>query len=281
MQLDQWLLAHGEVAQYVAYFTCLGVMGAFEAGFPARRAPRRRWRTNFALTLLNVAVLGALPISFVVAAQWADSAQLGLMNAVALPFPAELALGLLGRGFISWLSHLLMHKVPSFWRVHRVHHTDTELDVSTTVRFHPLEFPLGLALGLPLVVALGLPAWVLLAYECLDVCVTVFSHANVELPPRMERLLRLVVVTPGLHRIHHSTRVDEADSNFSAVFPLWDAVFGTLRTTAREAPTSMPLGLDELRDDRGVSLTWLLALPFRREIARPSTGADALSEGTP
>lgn len=246
-----------------------------EARRPARPPVEgrwRRWRTNFGITLLNIVVLGALPTSFVVAASWAQARQLGLMNMTPLPLAAALVVGLLGRGFISWVTHLLMHKVPLFWRVHRVHHTDTALDVSTTVRFHPLEFPLGLAVGLPLVLTLGLPPWLLLAYECLDMCVTVFSHANVDLPPALERALRWIIVTPGLHRIHHSTIPEETDSNFSAVFPVWDLLLGTMRTTTRHDPGVMPLGLDEVRDARSRSLGWLLAVPFRRglEVVTPS-----------
>jgi sterol desaturase/sphingolipid hydroxylase (fatty acid hydroxylase superfamily) len=159
--------------------------------------------------------------------------------------------------------------------VHRVHHTDVELDVSTTVRFHPLEFPIGLAIGLPLVLTLGLPPWVLLAYECLDVVITVFSHANVDLPRPLERALRFVVVTPGLHRIHHSVDPVETDSNFSAVFPLWDLVFGTLRTSTRVDPAAMPLGLHEIRDGRGLSLAWLLTAPFRGFGTGRYSGTDA------
>jgi sterol desaturase/sphingolipid hydroxylase (fatty acid hydroxylase superfamily) len=155
-----------------------------------------------------------------------------------------------------------MHKVPLLWRVHRVHHTDVELDVSTTVRFHPLEFPIGLVIGLPLVAALGLRGWVLLAYEILDAAVTVFSHGNVALPAWLERVLRYVLVTPSLHRIHHSVDPEESDSNFGAVFPIWDVVFGTLRTRARETLPQMDFGVSEVRDARSWSIGWLFIVPL-------------------
>lgn len=270
MSLSDWFTAHGETLQYAAYFLTLGAMAAAEVWFPSRRvaagrAPR--WRANFSLTLLNVIVLGALPLSFVTAASWAHARSFGLLNALSLPLWVELCAGLLARGFVSWITHLLMHKVPLFWRVHRVHHSDHELDVSTTVRFHPLEFPIGLAIGLPFVLTLGLSPWVLLAYECLDAAVTVFSHANVSLPRPLESRLRFVVVTPDLHRVHHSVDPAEADSNFSAVFPIWDLVFGTLRTPAETSPDA-PLGLSEVRDERGLSLRWLLGAPFRKTLER-------------
>jgi len=191
-------------------------------------------------------------------------------------------LGLLGRGFVSWVTHLLMHKVPLFWRVHRVHHTDTELDVSTTVRFHPFEFPIALVVGAPLILVLGPSPWVLLAYEVLDAAVTVFSHANVELPSALDRVLRYLVVTPALHRVHHSADPEETDSNFSAVFPIWDLVFGTFRTRTARPPLEMPLGLTEVRDERTASVAWLLGLPFRGVALTESRPAAAppVSPGT-
>jgi sterol desaturase/sphingolipid hydroxylase (fatty acid hydroxylase superfamily) len=264
MDLQRWLTSHGEASQYIAYFGVLAAMIAWERarGLP-QRAPRvARLRVNFALTAVNVVVLGALPVSFMAASEYAASRGVGLMNAVSWsPLPV-LFVGLLGRGFISWVTHLLMHKVPLLWRVHRVHHTDVELDVSTTVRFHPLEFPIGLAIGLPLVAALGLPGWVVLAYEILDAAVTVFSHGNVTLPAPLERALRYVLVTPSLHRIHHSVNPEESDSNFGAVFPVWDVVFGTFRTRVHATLPQMDLGVREVRDARSWSIRWLFVVPF-------------------
>jgi sterol desaturase/sphingolipid hydroxylase (fatty acid hydroxylase superfamily) len=140
------------------------------------------------------------------------------------------------------------------------------MDISTTVRFHPLEFFIGLAVGLPFVIGFGLSPWVLAVYELCDVLVTLFSHADLRLPPLVERVLRPFVVTPGLHRVHHSTHPDETDSNFSAVFPIWDIVFGTYQTGTREDPKTMPLGLEEVRGPRAQSLAWLLTVPFRADI---------------
>jgi sterol desaturase/sphingolipid hydroxylase (fatty acid hydroxylase superfamily) len=245
-------------------------MAAWERLQPARKqdvSRTERWRANFTLTGLNVLALGLLPISFIVAAQWAEGRGLGVLHAYGLPTGVSVALSFLGRGFISWVTHLLMHKVPLLWRVHRVHHTDTELDVSTTVRFHPLEFPIGLVIGLPLVLVMGLSPWVLVAYEVLDVSVTLVSHTNVSLPSPIERWLRYLLVTPDLHRIHHSTDPEETDSNFSAVFPVWDIVFGTFRIHTNAPPTVMPLGLEEVRDARTRSVWWLLSVPFRRDLS--------------
>ena len=151
-----------------------------------------------------------------------------------------------------------MHVVPAFWRVHRVHHLDTELDVSTTVRFHPLEFVIQALPAVPLIVTFGAIPWVLACYELLDVAVTLWSHSNLRVPERLDRILRRVIVTPDLHRIHHSAWKTETNSNFGAVFPIWDLVFGTFRATSREPHERMRLGLDERRGHDAHRPLWLL-----------------------
>jgi sterol desaturase/sphingolipid hydroxylase (fatty acid hydroxylase superfamily) len=142
--------------------------------------------------------------------------------------------------------------------VHRVHHLDTELDVSTTVRFHPLEFVIGLLPGVPIVVAFGLTPWALAVYELVDVVITLWSHSNLRVPASVNRVLCRIVVTPDLHRVHHSAWKPETNSNFGAVFPLWDMVFGTFCAEPREAHEVMKLGLDDVRGDAAQRPIWLL-----------------------
>ncbi|MBL9202149.1 MAG: sterol desaturase family protein, partial [Opitutaceae bacterium] len=176
---------------------------------------------------------------------------------------------LLGRAFISFAVHWLHHHVPWLWRLHRVHHLDPELDVSTTVRFHPLEFLTGAVPGAAMAAVLGLKPSMILLYELLDAGVTVFSHANIRLPARVESLLRRVIVTPGLHRVHHSAHQPETDSNFGAVFPIWDQIFGTYRVNPDGTATEFRLGLDEVRDTRASQLGWLLASPRFGRLSKP------------
>jgi len=248
--LPALLREKGGDLQTLAFVAALPLLALLERVWPRRRGRLeriRRWPTNLGLTALNVVALGFVPLSFLGAALWAETQGLGLLNQVALPTALVVPGALLVRGFISTGTHWLNHKVPWLWRIHRVHHLDTELDVTSTVRFHPAEFFVNPLFGVPVVVAFGLPVWVLALYELLDVTVTLFSHANLRIPPRLNRWLRYLIVTPDLHRIHHSTWPPETDSNFGAVFPVWDLVIGTFRAEPRTPHETMPLGLAELQ----------------------------------
>ena len=269
LSFQSWVLTNGGDLQFILFFTLFGILAIAEFFAPARNertATPRRWLANVVLTVLNIGVMSFLPVTFFGASIWAAQHGIGLLNVLPDPFLVTFIAGLLLRGFISFFTHFLMHRVPLLWRVHRVHHLDTEMDISTTVRFHPLELLLNLLPGICLVVAFGLPPWVLLFYEVLDAGVTLFSHANISLPGRIENVLRYVIVTPDLHRVHHSSWQPETDSNFSAVFPIWDLVFRTFRVRKRKPQAAMTLGLDEVRDDRTASVGWLLASPGRRSL---------------
>lgn len=260
--LGDLILRHGDdlqIALFLGLFALLAGLERLTAGRAAPHARGARRRTNLGLTLLNLVVVSFLPLSFVSVAVWAEGRRFGLLNALTARPGLLVAATLLVRAFLSFGTHFLMHKVPSLWRVHRVHHLDTELDVTSTVRFHPLEMVLGLAIGAPVVALLGPVPWALALYELLDVVVTLFSHADLRLSPRLDRFLRLLIVTPSLHRIHHSTDPRETDTNFGAVFPLWDLALGTYRS----GPEPARLGLDEARGPESQRVGWLLASPFR------------------
>lgn len=264
--IDAFLRGSAEPLQYAIFFGALVALGAIETvvgrstGSPRRR---RRWLANFGLTALNVVVLGALPLSGVVVADLARDGGIGLLNLLALPAVVALALGILIRSLISWATHVAMHKVPLLWRVHRVHHTDSFLDVSTTVRFHPVEFLIATPILLAGVLMMGIPPVALMAYELLDTAMAVFTHANLRLPPAVERGLRLVMVTPDMHRIHHSASQPETDSNYGATFSIWDRLFGTYREMAPQDLAELRLGLTGVPEGRAASLWWMISLPFR------------------
>ncbi len=265
MKLENWLMENGEAAQFAVFFGLLPLLAALEAWRP-RRTPqsrRNRWPANFCLTAINAVVLSLQPVSLVAVAYWAAERRLGLLNLVSLPLPVLLAANFLFRALLSYVTHCLMHKVPAFWRLHRVHHLDTELDVSSTVRFHPFEFLVSTLPAVPFVVAFGLSPWALLAYEILDAGANVFTHANIGRPAWLERRLRYLIVTPDLHRVHHSSWQPETDSNFGAVFPVWDLLFGTFRAEPRGGQSGMQLGLVEVRDARCWRLPFLLFSSLR------------------
>ena len=283
MSAPQWILAHGESLQVSLFFGLLLVLAAIEPLVPRRPGPMdrgARWPTNLIFTLLNFLALGVLPVSIVSTAFWAEQHKWGLLNQLVLPTVVLVGVTLVVRGFISFFTHYLMHMVPVFWRLHRVHHLDTELDVTTTVRFHPLEFFVQTLPAVPIVVAFGLTPWVLVFYEILDVAVTLWTHSNTRLPAALDRVLRYVVVTPDLHRIHHSAWKPETNSNYSAVFPLWDLVFGTFRSTSRDGHARMRLGLDEVRGRAAQRPLWLLGSIFTDRLT-PTTASAVVGEGMP
>lgn len=270
-QLDSFLRANGEMLQYAAFFGTLLFLGFLEmvaAGYPVPARHRRRWLANFGLTFTNIMVLGILPVSGIAAGIYAQENKLGLLNATSLSPFVSFGLGLLLRSLLSWIIHFLMHKVPLFWRLHRVHHTDMHMDVSTTVRFHPLEFIISTPILVGGIIALGLSPVALMAYEIFDAAMAVITHANIRLPARLERLLQWVLVTPSMHRIHHSSRQPETDSNYGATFSFGDRLFGTYRSKSPEELTAMQIGLEECQDSRANSFRWLLALPLRARLTQ-------------
>ncbi len=269
----QLVRASFEPLQYAAFFGALLLLGGLEAMLPLGSAGAgdgraRRWPANAGLTVLNIVVLGALPVSVLAAADFAAARGWGLFNQGFVPPLAALVLGFVLRSLVGYFIHVAMHKVPLLWRVHQVHHTDTAMDVSTTVRFHPLEFLISLPILLAATAALGLPPLAVILFELVDAAMAVFTHANLRLGERTDRALRLVLVTPAMHRIHHSSHQPETDSNYGALFSWWDRLFGTYRPHARGGLAAMQLGLEDARGRRAHALGWLLALPFRSAAIR-------------
>ena len=283
MTIPDWILANGDTLQVALFFSLLFALAALERVAPRRPGPMQRstrWPVNLLLTFANFVTLSVLPVSLLAAGFWAQQRGWGLLNRVSLPLAFVVGVTLLVRWFISFFTHYLMHRVPLFWRVHRVHHLDTELDVTTTVRFHPLEFAIQTLPGVPIVLAFGLAPWVLVLYETLDVVVTLWTHSNVRLPLGIDRILRYLIVTPDLHRIHHSAWEPETNSNFGAVFPIWDLSFGTFRATPRDSHEQMRLGLEEVRGRDAQRPLWLLGSVFRERLASSSVVVAARQSGS-
>ena len=239
--------------------------------------------------MLSIVALSALPVTALGAAAWAAGEGVGLLNRVdwppgdlpdgSWPWWAALAVGFAGRSLVSYGVHAAMHKVPILWRIHRVHHLDTTMDVTTTVRFHPLQFVIQIVPAIAAVVLLGIPVWVIMAYEIVDAFTAVATHSNLRLPARLDRAIRWVFVTPDVHRIHHSARQVETDSNYGALFTLWDRLFGTFVDQPRSGHAGMTLGLEHWREDRRAQgFGWLLISPFVRAPQRtaPAEAAETV-----
>ncbi len=239
-------------------------------------APRRervqsrkpRWTTNLAITVLNTLTLRimafALPVMAVGAAVDAGANGWGLFNKVDLPNWLEIFASVLILDFAIWAQHLVTHKVPILWRLHRVHHADRDMDVTTAVRFHPVEIALSMLLKIGLVYALGPAAIAVILFEIILNGTAMFNHANIRLPLPLDRLLRLVLVTPDMHRVHHSVHRHEHDSNYGFSLSIWDRLMRTYVAQPAEGHQEMTVGL-RWQDDRPSQLGWSLRLPFARK----------------
>lgn len=252
----------------------LGLFALFaliEAHAPrrARTQPRQtRWLTNWAITILNTLALRALalglPLLAVGAALDAAANGWGLLNRVDWPFWIEVTGAVLFFDFAIWAQHLITHKIPLLWRLHRVHHADRDIDVSTAIRFHPVEIALSMLLKIGLVYLIGPAALAIVLFEIILNGTAMFNHANMALPAWLDPALRIVLVTPDMHRVHHSTIRSEHDSNYGFALSVWDRLFRTYIAQPSAGHEAMEIGL-EWRDDRPSRLGWSLALPFRRE----------------
>lgn len=252
------------------FLTLLTLFAGLEALAPrrARVQPRAgRWFTNLSMTVLNTLVLRALsvavPFLAVGAALDAWAHGWGLFNHLTWPFWAEVVATLLILDFAIWAQHLITHKVPLFWRFHRVHHADRDFDVTTAVRFHPVEIAASMGLKIGLVYLIGPQAVAVLLFEILLNATALFNHANLALPQWLDRLLRLVLVTPDMHRVHHSVIRQEHDSNYGFALSVWDRLFRTYRAQPEAGHDAMVVGL-QWQDDKPAKLGWSLWLPFRR-----------------
>ena len=232
---------------------------------PLLEKKRRRWFINLSIVLIDTVTVRLLfPILPVALAQIAETRGWGLFNVLAIPLWSKILLSILTLDFIIYLQHVLFHHLPTLWRLHRMHHTDLDLDVTSGNRFHPLEIVISMLIKMTAVVILGAPALAVLAFEVVLNACSMFSHGNIKLPAAADRLLRLFLVTPDMHRVHHSTIVRETNSNFGFNLPWWDRLFGTYRPQPEKGHLEMIIGLKEYRDPQRLTLPHLLIQPFTR-----------------
>ena len=253
---------------FLGLFAMLATMEAL-APRRVRSQPRKtRWFTNWGVTILNTVTLRAmafaLPLLAVGAAIDAEQQGWGLFNSVALPLWLEVFLVVLILDFAIWLQHLITHKVPILWRLHRVHHADVDMDVTTAIRFHPVEIALSMLLKIGLVYLLGPAAIAVVLFEIILNGTAMFNHSNLALPRWLDNAVRKVLVTPDMHRVHHSVNRAEHDSNYGFSLSIWDKLFGTYIAEPKAGHEKMEVGL-QWQDDRPSKLGWSLVLPFTRK----------------
>lgn len=261
------LLRHEPAVRLVCFGGALLAMMLWEALAPRRPLTVRRparWASNLGLVVVNsLAVRLLVPLGAVATALLAEERGWGLLNNVELPAWLAVALAVVALDLTIYLQHVMFHAVPLLWRLHLVHHADLDFDATTGVRFHTLEILLSMGIKIGAVVLLGAPAVSVVAFEILLNATSVFNHGNVWLPGWLDRLLRLVVVTPEMHRVHHSVVPRETNSNFGFTLPWWDFLFGTYRAQPAKGHEGMTIGLEQIRDERRADrLGPMLLLPF-------------------
>ena len=258
-----------EMALRLGFFVAILVLLALTEQWLPRRPRvlqrRQRWSGNLGLVLINTLVLRLLfPAAAVGMALFVEERGWGLFQILTIPGWLIFLLSLLLLDFVIWLQHVMLHAIPVLWRLHRVHHADPEFDVSTGLRFHPFEIVLSLLVKFVAIAALGIPAVAVLVFEILLNACAMFNHANLKLPLGLDRLARKVIVTPDMHRVHHSVIPNETNSNFGFCLSCWDRLLGTYLSQPKAGHNAMQIGVSGIAADKSVALLSLLLLPWQR-----------------
>jgi sterol desaturase/sphingolipid hydroxylase (fatty acid hydroxylase superfamily) len=253
-----------------SFFGVLILMAVWEVLAPRRASTVSkivRWGNNLGLVVFNSVLLRLVfPTAAVGVTIFASEHSWGLLNYVQLPSVAAVAISIVVMDFVIYVQHILMHTIPALWRLHRVHHADLDYDFTTGVRFHPLEIIVSMLIKFSAILILGPPVIAVLMFEVILNAMSMFNHGNVKLPAFLDRNLRLLIVTPDMHRIHHSVEEDESNQNFGFNLSLWDRFFGTYRKQPRAGHEEMVVGIQNYRGLRDVtSIQGLLLLPFRNK----------------
>jgi sterol desaturase/sphingolipid hydroxylase (fatty acid hydroxylase superfamily) len=239
----------------------------------------RRWPGNLGILALDAVLVRLLiPVAAVGVAMIAAQNGWGLLNITPWPVWLELLIGFLALDLAIYAQHVAFHKVPLLWRLHRMHHADPDIDVSTGLRFHPIEIVLSMLIKIAVVVLIGVPAFAVIAFEVVLNATSMFNHSNAAMPVWLDRAVRLIVVTPDMHRVHHSVLRQETDSNFGFNLPWWDRLFGTYRAQPQGGHNRMTIGLPIFRDPRELRLDRLITQPFRDDASQTAAAAQIEAE---
>jgi sterol desaturase/sphingolipid hydroxylase (fatty acid hydroxylase superfamily) len=248
------------------FFSIFALVALWEILAPRRAlttSKKNRWVSNLSITVLNPLVVRlVLPVLAINMAIKAQHRGWGLLNNFDLPYGLELIMGVVVLDLVIYLQHVMFHAVPILWRLHMMHHADLDFDVTTGLRFHPIEIILSMGIKLSVVATLGVSAAAVLIFEVILNAAAMFNHGNIHLPLKIDRVLRYFIVTPDMHRVHHSVIIRETNSNFGFNLPWWDRLFGTYRSQPVKGHAEMTIGLSQFRDAKRLTLPWLLILPF-------------------
>ncbi len=264
--MADFLVAHEPVIRLSAFVGVFVVMVLWEVLAPrrARVVPRlARWPSNLGLVALNTLLMRLiLPTTAVAVALAVEARGIGLLHVLNLPSVVAFVLALVLLDLAIYLQHVLFHKVPALWRLHRMHHADVDVDATNGLRFHPLEILLSLGIKFAVIALVGAPAAAVVVFEVLLNGLAVFNHSNVSISERIDRALRWFIVTPDMHRIHHSWYAEECNSNYGFNLTWWDRLFGSYRMQPRDGQINMTLGLPDWREPKWLRLDKLLVQPF-------------------
>jgi len=267
--MHAFLSSHELAVRLSSFFAIFTLMAVWELVMPRRALQTSkavRWSNNLTLSALNsVFVRAIFPVAATAVAGFAAERGMGLFNLFQLPYPLAMLLSVLALDLAIYLQHLMFHAVPLLWRLHRMHHADLDFDVTTGARFHPFEIALSTVIKFGVILALGPPALAVLVFEVLLNAASMFNHGNVRMPAAVDRVVRCLVVTPDMHRVHHSVNPRETNSNFGFNLPWWDRLFGTYRAQPQAGHDTMTIGIEQFRSPRELWLDRMLLQPFRGE----------------
>lgn len=284
MSFSEFITQHEISIRLSFFFGIFALMALWEIVAPRRgltTSKALRWTNNLGLVFLNSLILRLLfPAAAVGVAIFVGEHDWGLLNHFQVSFPLAVVLSVVAMDFVVYLQHLLVHAAPTLWRLHRVHHADLDYDVTTGARFHPIEIILSMLIKFATIAVLGPPVIAVIIFEVILNALAMFNHGNVRLPLALDRVLRFIIVTPDMHRVHHSVEDNEANSNFGFNLSIWDRLFGTYINQPRDGHEGMTIGIHHYHDPKQVAwLPGMLALPFvgkitgyainRREWSKP------------
>ncbi|MES9843651.1 MAG: sterol desaturase family protein [Candidatus Sedimenticola sp. 6PFRAG5] len=270
--MEQFALSTEEVVRLGFFFGVFAVIAGWELVAPRRElsvSKADRWISNLGIVALNTLILRLLfPVAAVGVAFFADQHGWGLFNYVQAPLWVAVIVSVTLLDFMIWLQHVVVHAIPLLWRLHRVHHADLDYDVTTGARFHPIEIILSMLIKFAVILLLGPPVVAVVAFEVILNSMAMFNHGNIRLPETLDRVMRTLLVTPDMHRVHHSVEDDECNSNFGFNLSIWDRMFGTYTEQPRGGQLGMTIGIRKYRDPAEVDrLPGMLMLPFKGKIS--------------